>query len=231
MNWKIVLTGNKTDLEFLSLDLKEKDLSIVKENEEFILKSEEINTLADYHEVRGKVIEILNSINAVAILVLQSREKIEYGIRQLNDDGTEILFMESHVAGYGRAYARLSGGSEEYNTIRDCNKLAENDENVRDVFQLINYNFNSWVTWCKIIEILQKDDYKPIKKGGDYYDEVDRLNHTANSHKATGVESRHHLDRITPPMKPMIFSEGESLMRSILIQWLAYKDKDMVDKK
>lgn len=41
MNWKIVLTGDKFDLENISKDLNEKHLSIVKENEQFILKSEE----------------------------------------------------------------------------------------------------------------------------------------------------------------------------------------------
>lgn len=230
MNWKIVLTGDKFDLENLSKDLKEKDLSIVQENEQFILKSEEFNSLSDYHEVKGKVIEILNSVNAVALIFLQSREKLNYKISQLTDDGVEIHFLESHLAGCGRSYARPSGGSEMYNPIRDCNKLAENDENVRDIFQLINHNFNSWVIWCKIIEILQNDDFKPIKKSGHYFKEVNRLNHTANAYKATGVESRHHLVRISTPPEIMTFMEGESLMREIIIQWLAQKEQKLINK-
>ena len=38
MNWEVVLTGDKSDLEELSKVFKDKDLSIVQENEQFITR-------------------------------------------------------------------------------------------------------------------------------------------------------------------------------------------------
>lgn len=58
---------------------------------------------------------------------------------------------------------------------------------------------------------------------------MNRLNHTANSHKAIGVESRHHRDNIGQPDKSMTFSEGDALIRSILLEWLAQKEQELVD--
>jgi len=50
MNWEVVLTGDKSDLEELSKVFKDKDLSIVQENEQFILESEDFDVLSNYAE-------------------------------------------------------------------------------------------------------------------------------------------------------------------------------------
>jgi hypothetical protein len=90
MTWEIEITGDKSDLEELSKVLSEKDLSIVKENERFILKSENFDTLSDYGEVKTKVNELLNSVNAIAQISFDSREVIKYNhISQLDENGIE----------------------------------------------------------------------------------------------------------------------------------------------
>ena len=225
MSWKVVLTGNEVVLDYLSKTLDDKELSIVMENKEFILKSECFDLFSDYHEVKGKVIELLNSVNAVALLFLQSQKKLEYKIYQLREDGTVLVPLELVGSGVGSAICGLSGGSGEYNVIRDCRKLAEEYDSVKDIFQLINSDFDTWYTLYKIHEIIRKvEKFTPVFEGIDYNKESRRFQQTANSYR--------HADKKAnpPPPNPMSLSESENFIRAILIQWLDIKERELFNK-
>ena len=198
------MTGDETTLIRLSEINHEKDLTIERDGNDFILKSDTLNNLSSYSEVKGKVNELLNSVNAIIKLLYNSQKNVNYAnIYQLFEDGNVAVYLESTNSIEHIIKVDKLTEANKHDIIRDCIKLVNSNENIRDVLQLINYNFYSWITWFKIIEILQKDDFKPIKEGGEYFKDVERLNRMANSHKATGVGSRHHKDGITPPKNLM----------------------------
>jgi hypothetical protein len=79
MKREVEVIGNQFDLNILSQFLTGKDLSIIHEDDRFILKSESLDNSSDSDdEFRGKVIDLLNTVNAVALLYLDSREKLTY---------------------------------------------------------------------------------------------------------------------------------------------------------
>lgn len=88
MNWKVVLKGNDSYLEFLLEELKDHNLSIIKDGDEFILKLDEIDTLSNYDEVEGRVIELLDSLNSIELLFITYPVKMEYAICSVREDGT-----------------------------------------------------------------------------------------------------------------------------------------------
>ena len=51
--------------------------------------------------------------------------------------------------------------------------------------------------------------------------ELNRFTHTANSHDATGDDSRHGALNHQPPKDPMTLEEARTLIRSVVKQWLA----------
>lgn len=232
MGWKVEITGDKSDLEELSKRLVDKDLSIVKEDTDFVLKSENLDILSNYKEVKSEIGKLLDIVNVIAQLTLDPREVIKYNNVFWLDE-TKRIFIESEIGMSTRVCIcenSLSDRTSLCSSIKNWTKIEQDDNNVKDVFKLIVHSFNL-VSLCKIIEILQKDDFKPIKKGGAYFKEVNRLNQSANSYKATGVESRHHLDRNEPPDSPMLLPEAKALMRTILCQWLVQKEQNRLNQK
>lgn len=222
MIWEVRITGDKSDLEELSKILTSKDLSIVKENEHFILKSEDFDILSDYGEVKTKTNELLNTVNAIAQLTLDSREIIKYNhIFQLDEYKITGMCLESKIGVFSRVYIRKIFPYDEteiYNPIRNCKKLAEKDKNVKDVFDLIVFNFDSWYTLYKIFETLRKDElFVEVLKEGNYSKKAKLLKQTANHYR--------HADNEKHPLPPNVItlSEAKSFTKLVLLKWLAQK--------
>lgn len=223
MSWKVVLTGNKVVLEYLSNTINDKELSIVKENKDFILKSECFDSSSDYREVRAKVLELLSSVNAVLLLFIQSYDKLNYRIYELKEDGRQSSWNSIHANPDEFYLETLSSLSEEYNIIRDCRKLSEEYDNVRDVFQLINSDFDTWYTLYKVHEYLTRvEKFTPVFEGIDYNKESKRFKQTANSHR--------HADKNAnpPPDNPMPLYKAKKFIKDILIQWIDIKERELI---
>lgn len=246
MNWKIELTGDNSDLEELSKVFIEKDLSIVLENGQFILKSECFDSLSNHNEVETKVIELLKLVNAGAKLALDSKKVIDYeSVFWVDENGARHAFLRTIEVTtlistrISWKITRSDGIIETYNQANplvNWMKIAKLDKSVRKAFDQINHDFNSWDAFCKIIEILEDDHFEHVRKQqkrvkeGKYRAEVNRLTGTANSYKAISLESR-HARVFEPPENPMQFSEAKALIILILHEWLAHKEKELIDKK
>jgi hypothetical protein len=235
MKRKVEILGDKSGLEAFSKILKDEDLSIVPEGERFILESESLNVLSDDDEFKGGVTELLNSVNAVALLFLGYQEKFTYQISQVNEDGTELLPIKSEVKGCGIAFANISGGTETSNPIRNWIKIAEKDEKLKEIFIYVNSNFYSWYELYKIYEnlkpdrlaqeIMKSDKYKKKMndgktRTGDYI-----FSQNANYH-------RHHKDekyKLTDP--PMTLQEAQLFIRNVLCEWFKQKEQEWLNQK
>jgi hypothetical protein len=82
-----------------------------------------------------------------------------------------------------------------------------------------------WKDFYPIYEIVRKDvggEEKLVSKGWTSMTQIRRFRHTANSPEA--VEgSRHGVPTGTPPTNPMTPAEAMEFIRSLIIQWITYK--------
>lgn len=212
MHWIVELRGNKSNLKCLSKVFIYKNFTIVYENKKYFLKSEEFDKITEYNEVKEKVIGVLNSSSVVGLFLL-CIGKLKYFISKLRDDGVTELFLES--------------GSTMYVNI-NLNKYVKNNKDVRNMFNLVNQGFRSWDTLYKIFEFLQMVKYIPRlrkKNNDELLDKLYQFQQTANHY-------RHVNNEVYPlPNPPMSFLEAESLIKSVLLKWLAQKDKELIKEK
>ncbi|MDW5551691.1 hypothetical protein [Methanosarcina sp.] len=246
MVWEVQITGDKSDLKELSKVLINKDLSITKKNEYFVLRSEYLDVLSDYDEVETKVIELLKSVNACAKLALNSLKVIGYqSISWLDEKGNKKTFFKDTCVIAVRCKSSIceispDGIIEIYNQampVRNWIEIAQKDENVKKVFMQVSHDFNSWDAFYKIIEILEDDQFEPVRKKrkgikeGKYRADIDRLTGTADSYKEISIESRHAREFEGSINNPMQFSEAKSFVEMILLQWLAKKEQKLLHQK
>lgn len=101
----------------------------------------------------------------------------------------------------------------------------ESDERVRRVFDLMNHDFKSWNGFYKIIEVVQEDNFPPVLRKGEFYDDIDLLKQTAQSYEAVKTEARHAHQKFKKPDKEMKINEAKSLTKRIVEMWLNSKIK------
>lgn len=162
MNWEVEVTGDNSDLDELSKVLTDKDLSIVKRNEHFVLRSGYLDVLSDYDEVETKVTELLKSVNACAKLTLNSLKVIEYeSISWLDEKGNKKEFFKDSIVTIVKCKDSIHQISPHYGVIEIYNqatpvrnwiKIAQNDQNVKKAFMQVSHNFNSWDAFYKILD-------------------------------------------------------------------------------
>jgi len=97
------------------------------------------------------------------------------------------------------------------------------DERVQRVFNLINHDFTSFGGFYKIIEVVQEDNFPPVLRDGEFYNEINRFKQTAQSYEAIGEEARHAHTRFTRPEIPMDLSRARDLIQRIVKMWLDSK--------
>jgi len=82
------------------------------------------------------------------------------------------------------------------------------------------------VALYRIYEIIEADvrDVSEIeKRGWATKKSIKRFKHTANSPAVIGDNSRHGVERSTPPKDPMLPTEAKSLIEGIVLNWLRSK--------
>ena len=236
MEWKIELTGNESILRTLSNVLSNDNLSVVEEGESYILICKQFNLISNHVDVKTEVEDLLKKINSSLKLLLNSSENIDYkGIYYVDINGDKQFFSKPLKVELTCRYdieliiTHPDGTTDVYDPAKklvNWIKISSMDVCVEHVFDIINYDFNSWVALYKIIEVLEKEDkYPPVRRNGKYYKELKRLKHTANSYQATKNGSRHAHKNTTPPENPMLLAEAISLIKIILNEWIDEKSK------
>lgn len=232
MHWIIELIGDNFDLDYLSKITKDQELSIVQENGIFILKSTEFINLSDYEEVKSRLNELLNSLNAIVKFTLDSQNILSYKISKIDENGVKILFVESHCVGIGRSFALLSiNGILIHPPVEEWIKLASMDPIVKRVFTQINHNgFNSWIALYNVIEILQQGKYEHIGRNGKYGKIAGAICQKAESYQELKENARHPGRDYKGPTLNIEFPEAKDHVKKFIIDWLAQKQLELLDK-
>jgi len=233
LEWYVGITGESFDLEDLSKSLNSPEICITKKGEDYILKSTHFNSLEDVYDVRNKANEILSLINGSAWLVIGMRKPLEE-VRacRVNDDGkTEcsVVFSDyAHARDRFKAHLITKDGKVQdqgifpADLIPEIISIAQNDENVATVLQLLGDRPKDWVNLYNIFEVVKKDVRK-IPKEWVTKKAIRRFKQTANSVLAIRYEARHVGKIIKPPPKPMTLPEAKSFINTIIHNWIQSK--------
>lgn len=235
MEWVVQLKGDNSDLQELSETLNSVELCITKENDGFSLKSSNFNQLNDANEVKEKAEELLLSIfGAARVAFRMQRPLVVNAVIKVNDDGTKLttrflsdtMYASSSIS---LTITRNNGTVEEIHQadpIPEWINIAQNDENVAKVLRLMGKGSIDWVGLYRIYDVIEHDVGgipNIVSNGWTSRNQIERFRHTANSVGAIGDLARHGVETTDPPPNPMPFSEAESLINTIIHNWLHTK--------
>lgn len=238
MEWFVIITGDRYDLEYLCRYFNSPELCITQQGQDFILKSVDFNSLTNAKDVRKKASETLVLVNGAARLDLGMREPLSVAhVARVKDDGTRDLFIEVSDALIirDRVTASVVGANGAVQEVRQISLItdwvaaAQRDANVAKVLRLFGPGHHDWVNLYRIYEVVENDIggvWNIVKKGWATEKSIKRFKHTANSPGAIGDESRHGKQTSKPPKDPMTLSEAKSLVETILHNWLRMKGKN-----
>jgi len=233
MEWMVYVAGDEFDLQELSKSSNSPELCVIKEEDQYYLKSTNFNQINNADEVRNKAEEILSLVNGASRLILETRRPLTPGVvLKINDDGSRegfVSIVESVTMRDIVSIIKISADStvqevRRADTIPDWIRLAQKDESVAKVLRLINEFGYNWVNLCRILEIVMKDVGDISKKGWVSNKRlIDRITGTADNPMISGDSARHGIARHEPLPDPITFSEAKALIETILHNWLRSK--------
>ncbi len=233
MNWRIQLEGDKDDLLDLSKLFVSSELSFKQIDGTFYMFSNSFDSLNDSGPVEEKGKEFLLIINAGLKLSPNYIRDIKIsGVDLLNSDGSlnkHYVHLASKIIGRTKVRGKISKEGEpatDDNPLKSLLKwhqLAQTDPWVASAFSLISYDFDTWFSLFKLLEILEEDAFAPVMRKGKYRKEADRFSQTAQSYAALELSARHIKQKYTPPAKSMTLNEAKSFIQMLLNEWLASK--------
>ena len=236
-DWVVILRGDARDLEDLSKIFTTPDLIIKKvvENDYqfYFLTSAQFTLSSSYQFVKDESLKIAEKLTAIIKLQWDSRKPIEIDcIRQYHNEGKISVFLEGKISASSRGRASLQivkkDGSVEISDpadpLRTLMKIARKDAKVAKAFHYFSAFSNPWSNYCKVLEIMEEDQFKPIMRNGIHTKKANKLTATANCELAIGSEARHAKESIPRPKDPMSLSEARSFIKMLLHEWLKEKE-------
>ncbi len=233
MEWMVCIKGEHFVLKELSKSLASPELSVIKEENEYYLKSRCFNQMSNADEVRNKADELLSLINGASKLVLRARKPIKiHSVVYIGDDSKRkrtYFDLGLEIPIHSQVSVVVNGVEQEIHQadpILDWINVAQVNVNVAKVLRLLSNFGYDWVNLYRIYEVIEDDvkgSSKVIQEGWATEAAIRRFKSTANSAGAAGDSARHGKDTTQPPKNPMTFSEAKSLIETILHNWLRSK--------
>jgi len=232
--WKVRLSGDKSVLKELVKSFNSPELSIIQENDRFLLISSDFNQLRNAEEVKKKADKLLSLINGAFRLTIGMMENISIdAVIETNECGrsmTYVNFSDTIVpsASTNEVIRRIDGSIEEFHQadiIPILVRLANNDESVDKVLILYEKG-EDYDNLYRIFEVVRKDvggDENIIRNRWATSKQIKRFTRTANSAEILGVHARHGVQNTEPPKNPLQLSEAQSFIKSLVRNWLKSK--------
>jgi len=234
MEWSVIISGDRSDLEELDKYFNSPQLCITRQGNDYVLRSADFNSLTDANEVKNKACEITPLINGAARLVLEMKKPLAVDcVVQEADNGKRNVFIFPTAAASGFSAGRPIIGADgvvqeesQLEPISSWVAAGRRDPDVAKALRLYSVGLHDWVSLYRIFEVVEKDVGgipNISKKGWASEKTIERFKRTANSPDATGDESRHGKQRSKTPKDPMTLSEAKSLVEAIVHKWIRLK--------
>ena len=230
MKWTVNITGDQSILQTLCDAGTNDNFFITKENDEFILKSNEFEKQASHKDVNQIAHDYVETLNGILFLQYGIPVALKTGgLTRLNDKyGRDIFIMPEtgrlELRGFEPTIIITKSNGE---TIVDrpgqqiIEKLikAKSNEKAIKIFRLVQNGNWEYSDIYKIIEILL---YEKREKLYDWVpkEKIRLLKHTANHYKAIGDKARHGIVSTDPPQKPMGIDEARAITKSLINKYV-----------
>jgi hypothetical protein len=239
VDWLVKLTGDNYILDELSKSLITPESSIIKDNQEYFLKSIEFKKALDEGAVTKSANEILLRINGGCMLFLGGGMPIQINnVVRVNDDGTRSNYATFNVGTRFVVRAPIlvlkSDGTvleiRVADLVQSALKAAESKESIAKVLCLLGSNTYDWRILRNVYEIIKDDVLGPeqIKKNGWTTQEaIERFLGTVNDPRVLDKEALHGVPQRgktnkKPITNPMSFNEAKSFVEGIIHAWLGF---------
>lgn len=230
--WLVQLKGHRFDLEELTTKFHTPDVSIIKKDNEYYLKSEEFDSLtkpSDVLSAASKIIELVNG----AVKIFAGRFQnvhVSGSICEISKCGERKHYI--HLAGTIHVRTRVSATVIVSNGVIKSPKRPNNaellveaataDATIADALHFISIGEN-WNDLYKVFEIIRDDlsDVKTLVTDK----ELSRFRGTAQSRSLLGDSARHASKKFIGPgrLPPMTLSEAKSFIYTLFQRWLDKK--------
>ena len=225
MKWYVIIEGDKSILENLSRQDSNGPCSIIKNENEYLLSLNEFENYTAIEDIKRVTIEYIDTLNGILFLEddIPAALKI-HSIFRINDKGARDIFIMPEPAiirlrGHAPTIivTKNSGEpivSDPYQEIVKTLLNSKSNPSLEKIFNLIKNGEFEFPTLYKIIEILLS------KKGSKIYqwvseEKIRLLKQTAN------YETRHAINDVEPPPRPMKISEAREITRHLIRQYVA----------
>ncbi|HEY2919924.1 MAG TPA: hypothetical protein VGK77_13140 [Candidatus Binatia bacterium] len=234
MDWEVRITGSQVVLGHLVDVLKDREPSLVRDGDTFVLRAKEFQTLADGGSVQARAKEIVEALSTLARLGLQSVESLEVGnVTRVREDGRRDYFLNAESG-----HLRITGGLTSMVVKRADGTVQEHkpadaipawlskallDPTLLRALRLRDSDALAWPDLYRLFEVIEAGlggESGLVARGSATRDTVRRFCHSANSVAAAGDQARHGVERTEPPARPMTISEARSFVDGLLRHWL-----------
>ena len=235
-DWLVELRGHTFDLEDLANLFTTPDLLILKEGEEFLLKSTAFDALANADEVYAKAKSLMPSLNGIASVYVAGYRNVGMSgvVVSIDAGGTRKrhIYLSVDAGDFRiRGSADVAGDvvAPKGPTPADAAiGAALKEEVVSRALRFFGQTTN-WVNLYKVLDAIREDLGGKLKavedRGWVAASEIGRFTGTANNHTAASGEARHGFDfKGGPIANPMSLNEAEELIRTLLREWLKSKN-------
>ncbi|HTS51949.1 MAG TPA: hypothetical protein VMH26_01635 [Burkholderiales bacterium] len=236
MNWKVLIHGKRSDLEYLARHFQTPKLKIEAESEGYFLSSERFAGMTARDAVREETGRLLAILSGVLGVRRNSRTQLtSEHVILVEPDGSEKVFvnlmdsvnveteMEAVVVHRDGADVPVQTPSQPTDNLLD---LGLRDANVEKALRLFGAGSSDWVGLYRLFEVIEADVgglSSIVGLGWATNGELRRFKHTANSPGAVGDQARHGSESTLPPKDPMSLADARLLVEQLLRRWLESK--------
>lgn len=227
MKWYTKIEGDESILETLSRQDPNDSFSITKRDTEYLLHVNEFQKYTNLDDIKRVASEYIDVLNGLLFLQedISSAIKI-HSIFRINEKGGRDIFISPepatiHFRGYSPTIiiTRNTGETIVNHPYQDTLKTAlkaKSKQELKKIFNLIKNGEFEFPVLYKIIEILLSE------KGSKLYEWVPK--EKIRLLKRTASESRHAVNKIEPPPRPMKLSEAQEINKHLISQYISELD-------
>ena len=214
--------------------LSNDDLSLLRGNGKYMLKSRAFESLTDVDSVRTEAQRIVVALSGISRILLGSDAKLKIGtVTDVRPDGHRHIFVQLEPAvmrlNAGRVSVQVTHPDGRIDIRRPADPAIEwltkslTDPLIARALRLRDAGPLSWTDLYRLYEVIENGaggEDAIVTRGWATRVQLKRFKHSANSVSAAGDQARHGIERTTPPRDAMSQSEGRLLVDELLRRWL-----------
>lgn len=233
--WMVKINGKERDIELISQIIKSTNSSIILEDGEFYLKSDEFNAMNNASEIFEYGNQLLKVAYSIANLYNEEVDSIRCSsVMCINDKGEKsvFIFVSDVIKISARANCAIvtTDPQEITNELERQQKEYEVFINAarkdKSILAAINFYLTpNWINLYKIYELIRDDvtEKKIISNGWVTKRNISRFTQSAQSRELLGDEARHASKKYPPPSDSMDINEAKNLIKYLIFDWMKSK--------